>query len=79
MGLLAIPYNQEIIFAGSMTIVLFLMAKLLTDLSQAVRHTFLGTAIIIFVFRALPTPGPVQPGGRSMFWVSMINSSPSWP
>ena len=33
MGLLAIPYNQEIIFAGSMGIVLFLMAKLLKDLS----------------------------------------------
>jgi hypothetical protein len=57
MGLLAIPYNQEIIFAGSMTIVLLLMAQLLTDLSQAVRRTLLGTAIIIFVFRALPTPG----------------------
>jgi BT1 family len=57
MGLREVPYNQEIIFAGSMAIVLFLMAKLLRDLSPASRHTLLGTAVIIFVFRALPTPG----------------------
>ena len=57
MGLLEIPYNQEIIFAGSMGIVLFLMAKLLKNLSPAARRALLGTAIIIFVFRALPSPG----------------------
>ena len=57
VGLLDIPYNQEIIFAGSMAIVLFLMAKLFKELSPAARHALLGTAIIIFVFRALPGPG----------------------
>jgi BT1 family len=57
MGLLAIPYNQEIILTGSMAIVLFLMAKLLKELSPAARHMLLGTAVIIFVFRALPGPG----------------------
>ena len=57
VGLGQIPYNQEIIFAGSMAIVLSLMAKLLQDLSPAARHTLLGTAIIIFIFRALPGPG----------------------
>ncbi len=57
MGLRQIPYNQEIIFAGSMAIVLFLMAKLVSALSSIARHALLGTAIIIFVFRALPGPG----------------------
>jgi BT1 family len=57
VGLLQVPYNQEIIFAGSMAIVLFLMAKLLQELGPAARHALLGTAIIIFVFRALPGPG----------------------
>jgi hypothetical protein len=57
MGLGEVSYNQEIIFAGSMAIVLFLMAKLLKELSPASRHTLLGTAVIIFVFRALPLPG----------------------
>ena len=57
MGLREVPYNQEIIFAGSMGIVLFLMAKLLKELSPDARHSLVGTAIIIFVFRALPGPG----------------------
>jgi hypothetical protein len=57
IGLRDVPYNQEIILVGSMAIVLFLMAKLLRELSPASRHTLLGTAVIIFVFRALPLPG----------------------
>ena len=57
MGLMQVPYNQEIIFAGSMAIVLFLMNKLLKELSSAARNTLVGTAIVIFVFRALPGPG----------------------
>jgi hypothetical protein len=57
LGLLQIPYNQEVIFTGSMGIVLFLMSKLLTELDPAARRALLGTAVIIFVFRALPTPG----------------------
>ena len=57
MGLSQIPYNQEIVFAGSMAIVLFLMAKLLKELSSPARRTLMGTALIIFVFRALPGPG----------------------
>jgi BT1 family len=57
VGLRQVPYNQEIIFAGSMVIVLFLMAKLLKELSPGARHALVGTAIIIFVFRALPGPG----------------------
>lgn len=57
VGLRQVPYNQEIIFAGSMAIVLFLMAKLLKELSPTARHTLIGTAVVIFVFRALPGPG----------------------
>ncbi len=57
MGLTQIPFNQEIIFTGSMAIVLLLMARLLQELSQPARRTLVQTAIIIFVFRALPTPG----------------------
>jgi hypothetical protein len=57
MGLSQVEFNQEIIFAGSMTIVIFLMAKLLKELSPNARQTLVGTAIIIFVFRALPGPG----------------------
>ncbi len=57
MGLSQVSYNQEIIFAGSMAIVIFLMAKLLKELCPPARRTLVGTALIIFVFRALPGPG----------------------
>ena len=57
MGFSQIAYNQEIVFAGSLSIVVFLMAKLLKELSPSARRTLVGTAIIIFVFRALPGPG----------------------
>ena len=57
MGLGQVPFNQEIIFAGSMAIVVFLMAKLMKELDPSARRTLAGTAIVIFVFRALPGPG----------------------
>ena len=57
MGLRAVPYNQEIIFIGSMGIVIFLMRQLVRELPPSARRTLIGTAIIIFAFRALPLPG----------------------
>jgi hypothetical protein len=60
MGLTQIPFNQEIIFAGSMAVVLFLMWRLVRELEPAARATLVGTAFLIFVFRAstLVSPGP---------------------
>jgi len=60
MGLGEIPYNQEIIFTGSMLILLFLISRLLQELEPAARNVLLGTAIIIFIYRAMPTPGAGQ-------------------
>lgn len=57
-GLAPIPFNQEIVFVGSMAIVLFLMRQLLVELPADERGVLVGTAIIIFVFRAVPLPGP---------------------
>jgi hypothetical protein len=57
MGLGDIPYNQEIIFFGSMSIILFLMSRLVKVLDVDARRTLVGTALIIFVYRAVPTPG----------------------
>jgi len=57
IGLSQISYNQEIVFAGSMATVLFLMARLLKELSPPARRTLVRTALIIFVFRAIPGPG----------------------
>lgn len=58
MGVSDVPLAQEIIFIGSMTIVLFLMSRLLLELEPQARKILVGTAIIIFVFRATPLPGP---------------------
>ena len=60
MGLSDISFNKEIIFLGSMAIVLFLMSRLIKVLEPADRLTLIGTAVIIFVYRAMPTPGAGQ-------------------
>jgi len=58
MGLADVPFVQEIIFAGSFGIVGFLMLKLMRELEADARRLLLGTAIIVFIFRALPGVGP---------------------
>jgi hypothetical protein len=58
MGLSPLKYSQEIIFAGSFAIIAFLIVRLTRELEPAARATLLGTAIVIFVYRAIPTPGP---------------------
>ena len=57
IGLGDVPHGQEIIFAGSMAIVLLLMRQLIRVLSPAAARSLIGTAVIIFVFRAVPRPG----------------------
>ena len=58
LGLSDYEFNQEVIFIGSFAIVSFLMWRLMQVLDENSRRILLGTAIIIFVFRALPGPGP---------------------
>jgi BT1 family len=58
IGLSDIVYSQELVFAGSMAIVIFLMLQLIRNLDAARGRALIGTAIIIFVFRAVPLPGP---------------------
>ena len=58
VGSFGVPFAQEIVFVGSMVIILFLMSKLIKELPQNLRSTIVGTAVIIFVFRAMPSPGP---------------------
>jgi hypothetical protein len=58
VGLLKVPFAQEIIFAGSLAIIAFLMRRMLRSLEPAARATLVGTAVVIFAYRAAPTPGP---------------------
>ena len=58
MGFSDYVYNQEVIFIGSFGIITFLIMKLTRELEVSARRTLVGTAIIIFVFRAIPNQGP---------------------
>ena len=57
MGIGKIPYGQELVFGGSLTIILFLISRLVAVLEPHARKVLVGTALIIFVFRATPLPG----------------------
>ena len=57
VGFSDLPYNEEVVFVGSFGIVLFLVLRLTRELAPDARHLLLGTAIVIFVFRAVPGPG----------------------
>jgi hypothetical protein len=57
MGLTKVPYNEELIFSGSLAIVVFLLWRLTDELSPTARKQLFGTAIVIFAFRAVPTTG----------------------
>jgi hypothetical protein len=64
MGTSSLPWSEEIIFAGSMIIIVFLMARLTRSLEPDARRVLVGTSIMIFAFRA--TPGP---GAGSSWWM----------
>ena len=68
VGLGGLRFSQEIVFLGSMTIVLFLMSRLLKELDIDKARALVGTAIIIFVFRAVPLPGP----GATWFEIDVL-------
>lgn len=68
VGLGDVPYSQEIVFAGSMAIVLFLMRQLVAVLPMDQARALIGTAIIIFVYRATPLRGP----GATWFEIDVL-------
>ena len=68
VGVGGLPFAQEIVFAGSMAIVLFLMSQLIGRLSAAQARALIGTAVIIFVFRAVPLPG----AGATWFEIDVL-------
>ncbi|MEZ5844765.1 MAG: hypothetical protein R3D27_13665 [Hyphomicrobiaceae bacterium] len=58
VGASGMPLAKEVVFAGSMAIVTFLISRLIRELAPSHARALIGTAIIIFVFRAVPLPGP---------------------
>jgi hypothetical protein len=68
IGLGQVPFAQELVFLGSMAIVAFLIHRLLLELAPAIRGALVGTAVIIFTFRAVPLPGP----GATWFQIDVL-------
>ncbi|MEK6735274.1 MAG: hypothetical protein AABY47_01780 [Pseudomonadota bacterium] len=57
VGLSRIPGGEEVVFVISMAIVIFLMWRLTGELEPDARNVLVGTAVLVFVFRAIPGPG----------------------
>ncbi len=57
VGISGVSGGEEIVFTVSMAIIVFLMWRLTGELEPEARNVLVGTAIMIFVFRAIPTPG----------------------
>ena len=57
MGSFKFPYSQEIILLTSLVLITILINYLIKPFSKEKKNTVIGTAIIIFVYRAMPGPG----------------------
>ena len=57
LGLSNLLLKKEIIFLGSLGIIVYLMRNILQEVDSIKRREIWGIAIIIFVFRAMPTMG----------------------
>jgi hypothetical protein len=68
IGLAQVPFSQEIVFVGALAIVIFLIHRLLLEIDAATRRALIGTALIVFVFRAVPLPGP----GATWFEIDVL-------
>ncbi len=57
LGLGNVRYGQELVLVGSLTIILFMISRLVAALAPQARRVLVGTAVMIFVFRSIPGPG----------------------
>jgi hypothetical protein len=68
IGTSNIQFSQEIVFIGSFGIILFLLIKLSNELDLNAKKMLLGTAVVIFAFRAMPGVGQ----GGSWFEIDIL-------
>ncbi|MCZ4354386.1 hypothetical protein O4H61_17855 [Roseovarius aestuarii] len=74
VGLFDVPFAQEIVFVGSMGIVALLMRQLTRALSPQAARMLIGTALIVFAFRAVPLPGQ----GATWFTIDVLGFDPQF-
>ena len=64
-----VPHAELWVFLLSLAIVLMLIRRLFTQLDPEAQRTLLGTAVVLFVFRAVPDPGP----GPNWWMIDQLN------
>jgi len=74
VGMADLAFGQEIIFVLSMGIIVALMYRLMDEMESEARQVLLGTAVLIFFFRAVPTPGP----GSSWWMIDVLDFDQSF-
>ncbi|MBF96992.1 MAG: hypothetical protein CMJ13_07210 [Pelagibacterales bacterium] len=57
LGTIKFPFSQELILITSLILIFILMKYLVKSLSKKEKFTIIGTALIIFIYRAIPGPG----------------------
>jgi len=57
VGLGGVPYAEELVFAASAAIIVFLLWRLARELEPAAREVLVATALVIFLYRAVPLTG----------------------
>jgi len=51
-------YSQEIVFIVSLSVIVYMIGLILKDIDEKTRSFIIKTAIVIFVYRAMPSVGP---------------------
>jgi MFS family permease len=68
MGLLAVPFGQEVIFVVSMAVIVAMLMRVTQDVAPDVRRRIAYAAIVIFAFRCVPGVG----AGYSWFMMDVL-------
>lgn len=68
LGYLQIPYNQEIVFAVSIAVVIAMLTRVAGDADPATKRKIFYAALIIFLYRAAPSVG----SGYTWFTVDVL-------
>ncbi len=74
LGLSNLPFKKEAIFLSSLAAVGYLMHVIMKDLDARKRRDILGIAVIIFIFRAMPTIG----AGASWWQIDVLHFDESF-
>ncbi len=51
-------YSQEIVFLISLSVIIYMLSLILKDIDQKTKNFIIKTAVVIFVYRAMPSVGP---------------------